>query len=339
MKRAICLLIAGTWVTPLLAQSVWVSARGVLGGRDHIHEFDTNGVYTTVSVDQVAGAQSSSWGYRDGAADRSAHIFYGWEDGVARHNADGSGGVQIISGGIPFVGGTWHGLAFDPTGDGGNGSLWAVNFTSDRLAEVSLSGALLNSYSNLALDMYGLAYDDTDGNLWVHLNGIFTGRFGGVIKINITTNPGTIMAGQGWFTGFWFINHGGGMSGFHDGSGWMAAINQAIPDELGFYDSVGNMVGGPWDLQAQTGITGHLGVAVVYDETCAVFLCGDANCDGLFNGGDIDAFFFALGDPTAWELQFPGCDRLCLVDINHDGRVDGGDIDPFFAALGVGQCP
>ena len=70
-----------------------------------------------------------------------------------------------------------------------------------------------------------------------------------------------------------------------------------------------------------------------------VFLCGDANCDGLFNGGDIDAFFLALGDPSAWWEQYPTCDLLCVADINRDGLVNGGDIDPFFEGLRGGVCP
>ena len=65
---------------------------------------------------------------------------------------------------------------------------------------------------------------------------------------------------------------------------------------------------------------------------------GDMNCDGAFNGGDIDPFFLALGDPTAYAVAFPNCDSL-LGDMNGDGRLDGGDIDPFFACLGGGVCP
>ena len=64
---------------------------------------------------------------------------------------------------------------------------------------------------------------------------------------------------------------------------------------------------------------------------------GDLNCDGTFNGGDIDPFFLALGDPAAYALAFPNCDPL-LGDMNGDGRLDGGDIDPFFACLAGGGC-
>ena len=68
------------------------------------------------------------------------------------------------------------------------------------------------------------------------------------------------------------------------------------------------------------------------------FVCGDLNCDGVFNGGDIDPFFLALGDPAAYAAQFPNCDIL-NGDMNRNGRLDGGDIDPFFACLGGGNCP
>jgi hypothetical protein len=72
---------------------------------------------------------------------------------------------------------------------------------------------------------------------------------------------------------------------------------------------------------------------------CAGFVCGDAGCDGTFNGADIDPFFQALGDPAAWQAAHPGCDLLCVADINGDGAVNGGDIDTFFAALAAGGCP
>ena len=65
---------------------------------------------------------------------------------------------------------------------------------------------------------------------------------------------------------------------------------------------------------------------------------GDMNCDGAFNGADIDPFFLALGDPAAYELAFPECD-IMLGDMNVDGAVNGADIDPFFECLGGGGCP
>ncbi|MCH8806555.1 MAG: hypothetical protein IH986_10765 [Planctomycetes bacterium] len=71
---------------------------------------------------------------------------------------------------------------------------------------------------------------------------------------------------------------------------------------------------------------------------CPSFPPGDMNCDGRLDGGDIDPFFLALGDPAAYTAQFPNCNIL-NGDMNRDGRLDGGDIDPFFACLGGGPCP
>ena len=69
------------------------------------------------------------------------------------------------------------------------------------------------------------------------------------------------------------------------------------------------------------------------------FVPGDMNGDGALNGGDIDPFFLALGDPAAFVLQFPGIDPDIWGDFNGDQRLNGGDIDPFFACLGGGPCP
>jgi hypothetical protein len=60
---------------------------------------------------------------------------------------------------------------------------------------------------------------------------------------------------------------------------------------------------------------------------------GDANCDTYFDGGDIDPFFLALGNPAGYQAAYPYCDVL-NCDINGDGSVDGADIDAFFALLG-----
>jgi hypothetical protein len=109
---------------------------------------------------------------------------------------------------------------------------------------------------------------------------------------------------------------------------------------MGVLDPVGGaLFGGPWNLSGQTGTNGHLGVAVTgREDPCANWLCGDCNCDGVFNGADIDAFFLALGSPEAWQATYPGCDMICLADINYDNLVNGADIDPFFVALGAGAC-
>ena len=230
MRFFVCALIAaGISASAWGDVSFWSAARGA--GPHRIFQFDANGVFTGVAIEQVAGAQSSSWGYRDGASDRESHIYFGWDGGVARHNADGSGGAQIIAGAAPAGVGTWRALAYDPTGDEGRGSIWTQSFGSS-LAEATLSGNLLRSYPNSGTAAYGLAYDDSDGNLWIQGNGT-------IVKID--KSSGQIIPGSGWITD----PGGGALSGFHDGSGRLASVIQSQSDLLVVYDTKGAIVGGP----------------------------------------------------------------------------------------------
>jgi len=64
----------------------------------------------------------------------------------------------------------------------------------------------------------------------------------------------------------------------------------------------------------------------------------DANCDGYFDGADIDPFFLLLQDPDLWSQTYPGCDQVCAGDANFDNYVDGADIDAFFVGLTNGFC-
>ncbi|MEW6251712.1 MAG: right-handed parallel beta-helix repeat-containing protein [Planctomycetota bacterium] len=59
---------------------------------------------------------------------------------------------------------------------------------------------------------------------------------------------------------------------------------------------------------------------------------GDLNCDGAVDFGDINPFVLALGNPGAWQSQYPGCPRA-NGDINRDGRVDFADINAFTGLL------
>ncbi len=60
--------------------------------------------------------------------------------------------------------------------------------------------------------------------------------------------------------------------------------------------------------------------------------CGDMNCDGRIDAGDIDPFFLALADPPAYSAAFANC-RAANGDLDHDGRLAGGDIEPFFRCI------
>ncbi|MCH8807490.1 MAG: hypothetical protein IH986_15590 [Planctomycetes bacterium] len=323
MRNICCLLIVAAITTQAYAQpTVWVSARGA--GPHHIDEFHMIGGGTGNSFDQVAGAQGSAWGYRDGMADRAGHLYWGWDGGVAMHDTDGSNGTQIISGSAPGGVGTYRAMAYDPAGDGGNGSFWVQSFTTG-MAEVTMTGGLIRSWPNNGTVVYGFAFDDTDSNVWAHE------ALGDVVKIDVTT--GNTIESTRFPTAFPLPAGPGGLSGLHDGTGRMAALSQGSPDLWGIYDTSGGFTG-PYDVEIVTGENGNLGIVVAMGgDPCFGQICGDANCDGRFNGADIDPFFLALGNPRLWEATYPNCDLLCVADINRDGAANGGDIDPFFLAF------
>ncbi|MGE0479900.1 MAG: hypothetical protein AB7Q17_05445 [Phycisphaerae bacterium] len=66
---------------------------------------------------------------------------------------------------------------------------------------------------------------------------------------------------------------------------------------------------------------------------CRGFPRGDANCDGVINNFDVDAFVMALADVDAYAANLAACNWLCNLDINRDGYVNNFDIDPFVELL------
>ena len=298
------------------------SARDLAGNND-VWLFDAAGNMTG-SYDQIAGAAGDDWGYRDGAGD-GTYVYFGWAGGVARHDVDGSNG-QLLFTGVP-PGGTWRALAYDPTGDNGNGSLWSACWGSE-LVEVTLSGTVLTSYPcwvTPAWSLYGLAYDNVDGNLWAHHTG------GDVLKIDTSTGQYVDPVPQ-WTSGFPNLVAQGGLSSMDDETGDLAAISQGTPDELGVYDeATGVMIWGPIDIQAQSGSNGHMGVAVIVFGSLPCDL-GDMNCDGSVDCDDWYPFYLALMEPWAYAAAYPNCNILC-GDMNCDGVLDSFDINPFLELM------
>lgn len=84
-------------------------------------------------------------------------------------------------------------------------------------------------------------------------------------------------------------------------------------------------------------------LAVARNQDAAVFfnrwhlMIGDMNCDGAFNGADVEPFLQALGDPAAYQAAHPTC-HLKNGDINCDGLVNGADLDLFFDCLVGSAC-
>lgn len=258
---------------PVAAQTIWGSARNITGGPGHqIHEFDASGTYTGNSVLQVPGALGSGWGYRDGASD-GQYVYFGWETGVARHNADGSGGTQIISGGAPVIG-TWRALAYNPAGNNGRGSFWSGDF-ADGIIEVDMNGGLLTQWPNLdSWSLYGLAWDHNTGMLWGHSR---QGDYPEVIEIDPSTGRTTGVVFQSHFN--WPGSTGypvaiqGGLSMWGN---TLYNVLQGAPDAGATFDTAGNLTGpfspNPRDFEGQTGSNGHLGVAVIPEPTTLALL-------------------------------------------------------------------
>ncbi|MBL1217763.1 MAG: hypothetical protein D8M59_09735 [Planctomycetes bacterium] len=145
----------------------YVSTRVIVGAlrENAVNMFDSTGTLVG-TFDQVGTAYTDAWGYRDGFTDGSK-VYFGWGGGIASHNPDGTGGAMFITGAAPVIG-TWRALAYDPNGDGGNGSIYACDF-GDPIIEVDMAGNLIRQFANAdGWSIYGLALDPNTGNLWAH---------------------------------------------------------------------------------------------------------------------------------------------------------------------------
>jgi hypothetical protein len=60
------------------------------------------------------------------------------------------------------------------------------------------------------------------------------------------------------------------------------------------------------------------------------YVKGDANNDGNFDFGDIEAFFLAITDAAAYAAAFPGVNANQVLDFDCDGTASFGDIEIFF---------
>lgn len=140
-----------------------------------------------------------------------------------------------------------------------------------------------------------------------------------------------------------------------DGTGevWEYAdgYSYRLPDALASdtFDPAEWFFGGPNSLDSGNGeaddiiLLQTLTTPSVHDcgvsDPCEGQLLGDANCDGLVNNFDIDAFVLALtSGQAAWESMYGDeCDFLCVNDVDGNGMVNNFDIDPFVAILTGGK--
>lgn len=98
----------------------------------------------------------------------------------------------------------------------------------------------------------------------------------------------------------------------------LLTIDPVTPADVGEYDVL---------VENSFGVTGSDVGALVLGLRC------DANCDGVVNNFDIDAFVLALTEgASGWEAQY-GCGYLCANDTNRDEVVNNFDIDAFVECL------
>ena len=72
---------------------------------------------------------------------------------------------------------------------------------------------------------------------------------------------------------------------------------------------------------------------VDFSDPVSMIPLGDANGDGFFDFGDIEAFVLALQDPEAHALQYPNVNVDKVLDFDGDDTFSFGDIEGFVNAL------
>lgn len=157
---------------------LFTTTRGVNGAPPHlINVWDSNGNWLR-SFQQPASTATSLWGFRDGGSDGVSLIF-GHEGGIEVIDAFGNPVNQLIAdnGPQPIVQpivvvagavGMWRAIAFDPSGNGGNGSMFLGNFSA-AVVEVALDGSVLHTFPTPSPAWYafGLALDTGSNTLWI----------------------------------------------------------------------------------------------------------------------------------------------------------------------------
>ncbi|MBI5850392.1 MAG: hypothetical protein HZB39_05045 [Planctomycetes bacterium] len=117
---------------------------------------------------QPAATAASRWGLRDLAFDGARFLFAGCEaDRIFAF--DTQNGVWDPSREVPVPAGlsfgTMRALAFDAAGDGGRGSLWIGNLSSEHI-EIDLRGNLLRRVANVQPESYAAAFDPVRRSVW-----------------------------------------------------------------------------------------------------------------------------------------------------------------------------
>lgn len=200
-------------------------------------------------------------------------------------------GLPIISG--PSLGfspalGRYAGIAFNPSGDGGNGSIYVGDTRAqESIFEVRVTnGSTINEFPNRGWTCAGLTFDPVTGNLWCN-----SGSPAAIMELDtddfleptgqwmkpIPLQPGHIIARAG---GLEIVP--GGMPGYFWGSAYdLVSLSQSGTDYVGFHR-----------LHQIPGVPG-------YAET---YLAGSTGADPIAR----TPVFYEYGDTLNWGLVHNG---------------------------------
>ncbi len=178
------------------------------------------------------------------------------------------------------------------------------------LLEAGLTGADAEAYAVNTLGGHLVSLSDFDENEWVRTNVLLCNGAAdrrAFIGLNDLATEGAFA----WFNGdpVDFANWSGGEPNNGNGTG-----------EEDYTEMLGN---GLWnDIPATATATRFALVEV------GVSPVGDMDCNGVINLLDVQAFVLALINPSAYGIQYPGC-QILNGDANADLQVNGRDIGPF----------
>ncbi len=301
-----------------LAGEYFISAFDGTATTPHtIHVLDSSGAPVR-TMPQLENSTTSAFGYRDGATD-GASIMFGNEAGIrildpntgllaaTIQTANGLQPLRFnpVGGASLAVTGNHRGVAYDPAGNSGNGSLWAASFASD-LVEMDLDGNILTQYVTDPANpwsIYGLAWDAKTTSLWANS----APNAGPIAQIDALT---------GLLTGANFPRNAAGSA--------QGGLDIGPTDANGLYSLVGVD-------QAASDLLTEYRVHLYASNSLCIDGTGEGRLETAVNGGMLDGEQYKrlmVGDNASWGLSRPrgaGLDAPVMIFFNFFGgaRVNG----------------